>query len=396
MQKQKGCERFHAHAALASPCGWQNVATVRIWIVVAVSALTINGTSRAADWNVIPIAGRQYVSFANVSEFYSLPDYTRVSSSVSVRDRRRSIRAEAGKSEFAINGVRFFSEYPILSNGNDDLISAVDINKIIEPIMRPDKIAGASPVKRVIIDPGHGGTDNGAAGRWGSEKAFTLDVGLQLRDQLLRDGYQVELTRSGDTSISLEDRVAFANKFPDAVLVSIHFNLSNGGAGIETYSLAPEGVPSNASPEHHPDAEDAPWHPGNAQDARNVALAAAVHAVAMTRCGAFDRGVKHARFHLLREARIPAILIEGGFLSDAVEGQKIATAQYRQQLAAAIADGIKTYNAVVNLRSNGATFASARRSLPAHERSITEPLRDDTPPAPTKIDEPSLSIRAGP
>ena len=397
MQKQKGCECCPLRTQpLASRCGRQNVAAVRIWIVVAVSALIISGTSGAADWNVIPIAGRPYVSFANVSEFYDLPNYTRVSSSVSVRDRRRSIRAEAGKSEFAINNVRFFSEYPIVSNGNDDLISTVDIGKIIEPIMRPDKIAGATPVKRVVIDPGHGGTDNGTAGRWGSEKAFTLDVGLQLRDQLLRDGYQVELTRSGDTAVSLEDRVAFANKFPDAVLVSIHFNSSTGGAGIETYSLAPEGVPSNASPEHHPDAEDAPWHPGNAQDSRNVALAAAVHAMAMTRCGAFDRGVKHSRFHVLREARIPAILVEGGFLSDAIEGQKIATAQYRQQLAAAIADGIKTYNAVVNLRSNGATFASARRSLPAHERSITEPLRDDTPPAPTKINEPSLSIRAGP
>jgi len=365
-------------------------------VLVIALALAAAATGRASDWNVIDAQGRQYVSFANVAEFYNLPGYTRVGSSVSVRDKRRSIRAESGKSEFTINGVRFFSEFPILSNGNDDLISALDITKIIEPIMRPERIAAVEPIKTVVIDPGHGGTDNGASSRWGSEKAFTLDVALQLRDQLVRDGYSVELTRSTDAAMSLEERVAFASQFHNALLVSLHFNSSSGGAGIETYVLAPENVMSNVSTEHHPEMADTQWHPGNAQDARNIALAAAVHALATTRTGAFDRGVKHSRFHVLKEARIPAILVEGGFLSDAVEGQRIATSQYRGQLATAIAEGIKTYNAVVNLRSTGATFASAKRTLPPHERSITEPLRDDTSPPPTKIDEPSLSIRAGP
>ena len=337
-------------------------------------------TAAAVEWRVVHERDRDYVSFANVAQFYQFPNYTRVNSGVALRGDQRGIRAQAGRSELFINGVRFFTSFPILDNGSDDLIAATDVIKIIEPVLRPSRISGAQPVETVVLDPGHGGVDQGAANSWGSEKAFTLDVALRARDALSRAGFKVEMTRSSDISVSLDDRVSFANRFTRAVFISIHFNSSNGGNGLETYALAPDGTPSNASSENHPAANDMQWYPGNARDAANIALTAAVHASVLRQLRMNDRGIRHARFHVLRGMNIPALLVEGGFLSDPSEAQRIATPQFRQQLGEAIAQGVKIYNTAVNYRGNAPTFETARLQLPPHSQSIAEPLRSDVPP----------------
>ena len=115
----------------------------------------------------------------------------------------------------------------------------------------------------------------------------------------------------------------------------------------------------------------------------------------LSRLSAHDRGVRHARFKVLRHIKVPAVLLEGGFLNDAVEGQRIASPQYRQQLGRAIAQGVQNYNAAVNYRAGNAAFTVARVNLPAHSRSITEPLHAAPPPAPSAPDEPSVSISGG-
>jgi N-acetylmuramoyl-L-alanine amidase len=167
----------------------------------------------AEDWAVIRQQGRDYVTFSNVAHFYKFPEYTHVSRTVSLRSERRGIRAQAGTSELYINGVRFFTDFPILSAGTDELISAMDVSKIIEPILQPNRMKNAHKIETVVLDPGHGGIDPGASNRWGTEKAFALDVAQNARQQLIRAGYKVEMTRSTDTFIPLEDRVAFASRF---------------------------------------------------------------------------------------------------------------------------------------------------------------------------------------
>lgn len=352
--------------------------------------------AKAADWKVIQQQGHDYVSFANVAQFYQFPQYTRVSRTVALRGEHRSVRAQAGTSEISINGVRFFTNFPLLSSGSEELVSAMDISKIIEPVLRPSRIQNAQKVETVVLDPGHGGTDSGALNRWGSEKAFTLDVALSAREQLLRAGFKVEMTRSTDAGLSLEERVNFANRFANAVFVSIHFNSASGGAGLESYELAPAGVPSNASTENHTSDLGLQVYRGNAQDGQNVALTAAIHASALSRLAVYDRGVRHGRFHVLRDIKVPATLLECGFLSDPIEGPRIATIQYRQQLGAAIAQGIQNYNTAVNYRAGGSTtFAAAKMNLPPHERSINEPLRVERPAEPPAQNQPSISITGG-
>jgi N-acetylmuramoyl-L-alanine amidase len=368
----------------------------KAWIgILGVGLGLLAIAASADDWTVLRPNNRPYVTFGNVAQFYQFPEYTRVSRTVSLRSERRTIRAQAGTSELSINGVRFFTHFPLLNNNGEDLISVMDVSKIIEPVLRPSRIARSEKVETVVLDPGHGGSDQGASSSWGSEKYFTLDVALAARRELIRAGYRVEMTRATDTAVSLEDRVKFANRFSHAVFVSIHFNSSAGGAGVETFALAPEGVTSNMFSEHHVSASDVARHAGNAQDERNIALTASIHATVLSRLAAFDRGVKHARFHVLRDVKIPAVLVEGGFISNPAEGERIATSYYRQRLGAAIAQGVQNYNAAVNYRTQGANFAVAKVDLPPHARPISEPLGADTPPEQQYHHPPSISISAG-
>ncbi|MGH8092794.1 MAG: N-acetylmuramoyl-L-alanine amidase family protein [Chthoniobacterales bacterium] len=347
----------------------------------------------AEDWNVIRADGRDYVSFANVAQFYHLARFSRVSRADSLRADRRGIRAEAGTSEFYINGVRFFSDYPLLAHADEDLISVADISKIVEPVLRPNRISSARPVDTVVLDPGHGGADSGTTGPRGNEKTYALDVALTARERLLRAGFKVEMTRSSDRTVSLEERVAFANQFPNAVFISIHFNSGPGGSGVESYALAPAGVPSNASNEEHPSGGETRWCEGNRHDPANIALAAAIQGSILSRVSVFDRGVRHARFHVLRDIKVPAVLVEAGFLNDPVEGAHIATPQYRQRLGDAIAQAVTIYNRAINFHPTFPATVAAARSLSPHAHSITRSTGAAAPGAVKSAPTPSAAIQ---
>ena len=367
----------------------------RLILLCALLSGLVRGAA-AEDWKVIRAEGRDYVTFANVAQFYHFSKYAHASRTVSLRDDRRGLRAQGGTSEFYINGVRFFSNYPLLARADANLVSAMDVAKIIEPVLRPHKIAGAKKIETVVLDPGHGGEDSGTAGRWGSEKNYTLDVALAAREDLLRAGFQVQMTHATDQTVSLEERVAFANRFPNAVFISIHFNSARGGSGVESYALAPAGVPSNAASEEHASSVETHWYAGNAQDPANIALTAAVHGSILSRVSVFDRGVRHARFHVLRDITIPGMLVEAGFLNDEIDGPRIATRQYRARLGQAIAEAVTNYNKAVNFQTSGTTLVTSASNLPPHTRSILESLGSEgqAPVAPEQ--EPSAVIHSSP
>ena len=149
---------------------------MRRFKVILISGLLIAlaRVAPAEDCKIIRADGRDYVSFAELAQFYHFPGFTQVSRSVSLGGDRRGIRAQAGTSEYYIDGVRFFSDYPLLAQGNDDLISAMDLFKIIEPVLRPNRISGVMPIKTVVLDPGHGGADSGAIGPRGAQELGPL------------------------------------------------------------------------------------------------------------------------------------------------------------------------------------------------------------------------------
>ena len=327
-------------------------------------------------WTVVMHEGRRFVPVDNVATFYKMNRRATASNTIRLEAKGRSIEIRGEGRDIRINGVKYVLCFPTVVKSGRVLISAMDVTKIIEPVMRPQKIKGATEVRTVILDPGHGGHDSGARGRLGVEKEAALDVALRAKRLLEARGFRVLLTRSTDVFIPLEKRSEFANRHNNAVFVSIHFNKGRGtgGTGIETYCLAPRGVPS--MDEEHLSYSDYKHHPGHARDPENIALATAVHASMVRRINLPDRGIKRARFHVIRATQIPSILVEGGFMNNPVDGRLIATPAYRQRMAESIASGIQMFRgAVSGVPQTGPPSAVASAADPTAIPSLVAGVR---------------------
>ena len=169
----------------------------------------------------------------------------------------------------------------------------------------------------VVIDPGHGGHDKGC--QWGRvyEKHLCLDTSLRLENALRKKGYRTAVLRRSDEFISLPQRVSMAARYRNSIFVSVHYNFTwrQEASGIETFYCTPQ----------------------------SQSLAYYVNKAIMKRVNVVNRGVKTARYYVIRNASMPAILVECGFVSNPSERSKMRKAWYRQSVADGIADGIATY-----------------------------------------------------
>lgn len=199
--------------------------------------------------------------------------------------------------------------------------------------------------RTIVIDAGHGGRDSGALSCLGGahEKDFALDWSRRLAPLLRARGWHVVLTRTNDTELALGERVALADRVNADLFLSLHFNsgLPNRDlTGLETYCLTPTGMPSNLIRDYDDDVREE--HPNNAFDERNVQLASRLHGSLLRATGAVDRGVRRARFMaVLRGQNRPAVLVEGGYLSNVGEARRIAMPAYRQALAEGVANALE-------------------------------------------------------
>lgn len=312
------------------------------------------------DWSVASINGRDYVPLRDVASFYQFAVVTLMPQPqlISLSKPDKILECTAGSSYVYINHLRFALGAPIVISNSAFLISRRDLAKTIDPVLRPWRINGP-PVRTVVLDAGHGGNDNGTWSSVGSEKIFTLDVVNRTAAALRSHGYPVVLTRASDVYVPLVERVRIANQYPDAVFVSVHFN-AGPARGIETYCLTPQGVPST---DNRPAITDLLLQSGNALDPENVALATAVHACVLKRIRSPDRGVRRARFHVLRDILIPAVLIEGGYLSGG-DARSIAAPTYREALAQGIAEAVQRYALAVPRRPETAAPQLVKNTLP--------------------------------
>lgn len=221
-------------------------------------------------------------------------------------------------------------------------VHALDIEKTLEPLAESFSIR--APTKTIVLDPGHGGVDSGTRGVRGErEKDFTLDWALRTERLLTNAGWRVIMTRRSDVDVPLAERVSIADRARADLFVSLHFNSAAphpGPSGIQTYYLTPTGEPSTLSRGFADDVRST--FPNNAFDRANTQLAAKLHQQLIAETRALDDGIRHARFMaVLRNQSRPAVLIEGGYLSNPAEMTRISSAGYRQQLAEAIAAALK-------------------------------------------------------
>jgi N-acetylmuramoyl-L-alanine amidase len=268
----------------------------------------------------------------------------------------------AGSREVIINGARSWLCFPLLERDGKFLVSRTDVAKTIEPLVRPHRVANAGKVRTVVLDPGHGGHDKGALCRYGSEKNFALDVARQLRPLLQAKGLRVIMTREGDYFVPLEVRARIANAARDSIFVSIHFNATDrdpSATGFEIFSFTPRGAPSTS--DNWVASSSASVQAGSKVDAQSMALSACVYHSLLGHIPEFDRGIKRARFAVLRLTEVPAVLVEGGFLTERGESRLIAKKEWRGKLAQAISVGIENYRALAVKKQPPMLVADYRR-----------------------------------
>ena len=309
-------------------------------LIAGGAALALAPKGEAA-WKLVTLDGQEYVTVKGIKEFYKFTAVERSGATVALRSARLVLRLRSGSQEMYVNGVKFMLSLPVTSQGNDVLVSRIDLSKLIDPVLRPSHIAKGPPFTTVVVDPGHGGHDSGARGVFGNEETYTLDKSMRLARLLQARGLKVLMTRTRDSYPSLPLRVAAANAAPSSIFVSVHFNSGGSHAqGVETYALAPQGTNRSRKEDNE---NDAVRFRGNSRDSENIALATAVHASMLYQLKAVDRGVLRDRWFLLKGIQTPGILVEGGFITSPAECAKIHTPQYRERLAGSIAAGIMNY-----------------------------------------------------
>ncbi len=287
--------------------------------------------------------------WVNQKEFIALKDVARVygarveepyGRNITLANKwNRMVFTQEGR-EVKINGTSVWLHEPMQLVKGRWLLRAADVRKVLDPVIRPQLYLKTVGYRTIVLDPGHGGQDTGAKGRRGiEEKRVVLDVARRIRAQLVNAGYRVYLTRDGDRFIELDDRGKKARSWGADLFVSIHLNsaTSSDPAGTETYVLAAPNMASTAG------GTLTGSQTGNRYDAANMILGYHVQKNLTRATSTTDRGVKRARFLVLKEAPCPAVLVESVFLSNRAEEEKLLRDEFRQTLANGVARGILAY-----------------------------------------------------
>jgi len=343
-----------------------------IYLVSALLLLNFCGCAsvpRKGQITAYNISGAPYFSLVSLCDLLNIKwEYDSVTRTAQLRKDAHKINIQAGGRTIFVDGSpRQLNEPVDIYRGA--LVVSGQFRRILEELfsesaarLEPVSFAG---IKKVIIDPGHGGKDPGALGRSGlQEKSVVLDIAQRLSRMLRKYGVETVLTRSADKFIPLEQRAALTENAQADLFISIHANASKARSlnGFEVYYISPavsdykralnsakkfsldlDGVSLASSSLN---LEVILWdmtytynRGESIQLARNI-------------CQAVDRsitdiriiGVKSANYCVLRGAFVPAILVEVGFLSNGKEERLLNTSFYRQKLAEGIKIGIQDYD----------------------------------------------------
>lgn len=330
------------------------------------------------EWQVTRFEGRDYLSVEQIAAFCgfcdSIPPVSEIAPSnpaepltkkLSINNGSEQIGVTLNSREVELNGVRHWLGFPVIEQGDKLMISRLDFTKIIEPALRPEAIENLHPVRTIVLDAGHGGHDKGAVSRYGAEKDFALDVCLRAKPILEARGFKVLLTRQSDVFIPLEERPRIANREKDCIFVSVHFNCADRNSdatGFEIFSMTPRGAPSSS--EQVVQSHQLRSEPGNVLDAQSAALSTSIYHSVLGNIPEVDRGIKQARFAVIRLATVPAVLIEGGFVTNPNDIRFISSPSWRGRLAEAIVEGIEGYKHLAENKQRPKVVAEYRRIAP--------------------------------
>ena len=293
------------------------------------------------------------------SEYVRLDDWARVhSGQVRWAVARQNVRVTlpGGTLSFLVDsrmatvkGTTVSLSVPVALRNGYAYIGAVDANGTLNPLLAPSRSPAGRKIKTIVLDPGHGGKDPGNQEGRRQEKQFTLLFARELSDLLTKAGFNVSLTRNSDVFLEPSDRPELARRRGADLFISVHYNSvgSTGGSsanGAETYCMT---LPRTSSTNARGEGAGAGSYPGNRFDSKNVLLAYQIQKAITEKTGAEDRGVRRARFAVLRGATMPAVLIEAGYMTNPSDAKRIYDPVQRREVAQAIVDGVLAYQRLV-------------------------------------------------
>lgn len=303
--------------------------------------------SASAQAKVLKVGGRDYVDIATAGarlgmNAFWLKGYERFR----LRSQWTTVDFRKNDRMLYLNGLPIFLGFPSYESNGRLYFSEADHRHVLQPILTPQVFQNPPDLRRIVLDPGHGGEDSGAqnAAYGLNEKALTLDVSRRLARMLRAAGYEVVLTRDADRFIPLEQRARIANHVKADLFLSIHFNAATNAqaSGYETFILTPQYQPSSSVSK--PGKRDEERFRGNDQDPWNTLLGYHLQRALVTGAGGPDRGLKRARFLVLKHLECPGALLELGFVSHPQSAQQLRQASHREKLAQSMFDGVLAYH----------------------------------------------------
>jgi len=288
----------------------------------------------------------QYLYMEDVARFYGMK--------MTVQGKSITLSSKYSRLSFTndgrvanINTADQYLAFAIRTFKGNVLLSLIDFQKVIDPVLRPGTIP-RHIVKKIVIDPGHGGKDPGCQSGVVKEKDVNLQVALRLADLLRKRGYTVYMTRQSDIFPTLDQRVNAANKIKPDLYISLHCNATANADinGIEVYCATAAGsAPSDSK------VISTKSCPANAYDLENAFLAYHIQKRLVSAIKTADRGARHKRFKVIADTAAPSILVEMGFLTNASDRQALSQSQRKMLTATAIANAIEQYKIAVAPKS---------------------------------------------
>ena len=314
--------------------------------LVAGLILPLVACAQVRGLRTLPYAGKRYVALQDLAGMYGLPLSAPGGKALLIRGQYLSVQFAMDGREAIVNGSKVWLHAPAIKVRGQWVISDADAQCVIDPLVRPSAYLGARATRTVVLDPGHGGKDPGASANGLQEKDMVLDLALRVRAHLRANGVRVVMTRDTDRYWTLQDRPFLAARGAGDAFVSIHFNATGTRSvqGVETFVTPVEQYPPTSDSR----AGKYPAVPNNRFNHSNTVLGHQIQRSLVGITRADDRGLKRARFHVLKNSAMPAALVECGFLTNPQEAQKVATPAYRETLAQGMAQGILNYLALVN------------------------------------------------
>ncbi|MCM8796032.1 MAG: N-acetylmuramoyl-L-alanine amidase [Candidatus Omnitrophica bacterium] len=314
------------------------------------------------------INGVNYVSLTALCAVKDIAlEYDTFTRSAILRKDTHKINLRVGENLVLVDGRSFYLRHPVEIYQGMLLVPYRFREEILDGLFKPTpplvKMPAVLPIKKVVIDAGHGGSDPGAIGRTGiREKVITLDIAKRLSSILRSQGIEVVMTRTTDIFVPLSRRVEIANKSGAELFLSIHANANRirSLSGFEVYYVSPRIDDTNralAAAQHERLNLQSSYFAGNSINLKAILwdmiyTANRAQSIDLARqiCRAVNQdletkilGIKGARFFVLKGVSMPAVLIEVGFLSNYNEECMLKNSYYRQKIAQAIARGIEAY-----------------------------------------------------